>query len=62
MKKSKKKSAQEIQDDIFRRMSAQKKMLLGSQLWQLAKTLVGDKVNYVPPRSFGIIDGHRKNP
>lgn len=41
-----KKSAQEIQDEIFQKMSADRKIELGSQLWQLAKDLVGDKINY----------------
>ena len=50
------KSAQEIQDDIFRKMSADRKVELGSQLWQLAKNLVGDKIIYEayrPKASFG---------
>ncbi len=43
---SSKKSAQEIQDSIFRKMSADKKLELSSQLWQLAKELSGDKIYY----------------
>lgn len=46
MKKISKKSAQDIQDDIFRKMSADKKVELGSQFWRLAKDLVGDKITY----------------
>lgn len=38
--------AQEIQDNIFRRMSADRKVELGAELWKLAKDLVGDKINY----------------
>ncbi len=38
--------AQDRQDEIFRNMSADRKVELGSQLWQLAKDLVGDKINY----------------
>lgn len=45
-KQKNKKSAQEIQDEIFRRMSADRKVELGSQLWRLAKDLVGDKIHY----------------
>lgn len=41
-----KKTAQEIQDEIFRKMSSDKKIEVGSQLWMLAKDLVGDKINY----------------
>lgn len=43
--KAQKRNAQDIQDDIFRKMSAEKKVLLGFQLWELAKTIVGDKIN-----------------
>ena len=47
MKKLKsKKSAQDIQDDIFRKMSPDRRVEIGSQLWQLAKELVGNKINY----------------
>lgn len=44
------------QDAIFRKMSADKRMETGSQLWRLAKDLVGDKINYAkirPSASFG---------
>lgn len=46
MRKSFRKTAQDIQDDIFRKMSADRKVEVGSQLWRLAKDLVGDKINY----------------
>jgi hypothetical protein len=55
-KKNTKKTAQEIQDEIFRKMSADRKVKLGSQLWQLAKSLAGNKINYArkrPKTSFG---------
>ena len=42
----KKKSAQDIQDEIFRNMSADKKIHLASQLWSLAKELSRDKLYY----------------
>lgn len=38
-----KKSPQEMQDDIFRKMSADRKIEVASQLWRLARTLIGDK-------------------
>tara|TARA_Y100000310_G_scaffold293859_1_gene323813 strand:+ start:85 stop:279 length:195 start_codon:yes stop_codon:yes gene_type:complete len=37
---------QERQDNIFRNMSADRKVEIGSQLWRLAKDLVGDKISY----------------
>lgn len=49
-------SAQDRQDAIFRKMSADKKIELGSQLWQLAKELAGNKIRYGnnrPKTSFG---------
>lgn len=39
-------SAQERQDDIFRRMSADQKVAVGSLLWRLAKDLAGEKITY----------------
>ena len=50
------KSPQDIQDDIFKKMSPDKRIEYGSQLWKLAKSLVGDKINYGrnrPAPSFG---------
>lgn len=46
-----KKTGQEIQDQIFRKMSADRKIEVGSQLWQLAKTLAGNKIYYGRKRS-----------
>lgn len=46
MSKSNKKSAQEIQDEIFRKMTPDKKIELGSRLWLLAKELAKEKVCY----------------
>lgn len=54
-----KKSAQEIQDKIFRKMSADRKMELSSQLWRLAKELAGDKINYGTNRPQALIDKNR---
>lgn len=39
----KKKSPQEIQDGIFRKMSADKRIEAGSQLWKLAKAIIGNE-------------------
>lgn len=41
---------QEVQDTIFQTMSADQKIALGSALWQLAKALAKDKINYVQRR------------
>lgn len=40
------KSAQDIQDEIFRSMSADKKLELGSQLWMLARVVAGSKLDH----------------
>lgn len=34
-----KKKAQQIQDDIFKKMSAEKKLTISFQLWQLTREL-----------------------
>jgi len=44
--KTPKRSAQDIQDDIFRKMSADKKIELGYKLWLLAKELTKDKITH----------------
>lgn len=54
-------SAQDKQDEIFRKMSADKKIELGSQLWQLAKDLVGDKICYGKNRSQTSFSKNRQN-
>lgn len=52
MAKFKQKSAQDIQDEIFRKMSADKKIELASKLWLLGKELTGNnKINYGRNRS-----------
>lgn len=40
------KRGQEIQDAIFRKMSADQKVAFGSRLWHLAKALDSEKINY----------------
>lgn len=39
------KTAQEMQDEIFRNMSADEKVKVGSYLWKMAKEVVGNKIN-----------------
>ena len=41
-----KKTAQEIQDEIFKKMSINQKIKLGSNLWRLAKSLDSDKIDF----------------
>ncbi len=50
------KSAQDIQDDIFRKMSADKKLEIAAGLWLLAKALDADKID------FRIHGGNRSAP
>ena len=45
-RKSKIKNPQDIQDEIFRKMSADRKIELGAQLWLLAKELIDEKLYY----------------
>lgn len=40
------KTAQEIQDDIFRKMTADEKLEVWVGLWRLAKELAGDKIDF----------------
>lgn len=42
----KRKTAQEIQDEIFRRMSADKKLEAAAKLWLFAKSLDADKIDF----------------
>lgn len=41
-----KKTAQEAQDDVFRKMSADEKLEVWAGLWRLARDLGGDKLTY----------------
>lgn len=43
--------AQKMQDELFRQMTADEKLELGSKLWQLARDLVGKKILYEADRS-----------
>lgn len=55
-KQTKKPTAQDIQDEIFRKMSADNKIKLGSQLWRLAKELDKTKLDYGINRSKTTVD------
>ncbi|OGD33110.1 hypothetical protein A3C78_02480 [Candidatus Azambacteria bacterium RIFCSPHIGHO2_02_FULL_45_18] len=46
MPKTKQKSAQDIQDEIFRKMSSDRKIKLAADLWRLAKAIDSDKIKY----------------
>lgn len=46
-----KKTAQDIQDDIFRKMSDDRKIELWAKFWELARTLNGNKPAYGTNRS-----------
>jgi len=59
VEKYKGKSAQDIQDEIFRQMSAGKKMKLASGFFRLAKSLNPAAFNYGTRR---IIAKNSKNP
>ena len=39
-------SAQDTQDDIFQKMSADKKLEIAAKLWLLAKALDADKIDF----------------
>lgn len=41
-----KQNTQDIQDSIFRRMTADEKVILGSELWRLGRDIAPEKVLY----------------
>lgn len=49
--KFQRKSAEEVQDDIFRKMSADEKVRLGAELWKLGCALAKNKITYAAHRS-----------
>lgn len=49
-----KKTAQQIQDQIFKKMSAEKKLKLISSFWNFAKEMAGERI-------YHNIDGIRKH-
>ena len=62
MKEKKLNQAQEKQDEIFRGMSADKKIEIGSVLWKMAKNIVGDKINYAKKyRSTSLVGSSRRD-
>lgn len=48
-----KKTAQQIQDDIFRKMSVERKIRMASSFWNFAKTIAGVE------RIYHNLDGFR---
>ena len=46
------KSGQEIQDEIFQKMTVDQKIAFGSRLWRLAKELDSDKIDYGSNRIY----------
>lgn len=51
---------QDFQDSVFRRMSVDQKLLLGSQLWRLAQEIKPAEQTY-GSRSTRLARSHRKN-
>lgn len=60
-KKAGRKSAQDIQDDIFRKMSPSKKMEVAALLWRLGKNLSSDKIDYAKYRSDPSLGKYRQS-
>jgi nuclear transport factor 2 (NTF2) superfamily protein len=54
MKKTLSKNAQQIQDQIFRKMSAERKIRLASSFWSFTKEIARDRI-------YHNIDGIRKH-
>jgi len=42
----KKINPRDFQDKIFKRMTADQRVALGSQLWRFAKDIVGEKIDF----------------
>lgn len=56
-----KRSAQDMQDEIFRIMSADEKIKLGAGLWRLAKELDSSKITYGTIGSKRFIGANNRN-
>lgn len=56
-----KKTAQQIQDDIFRKMSAERKIKLASSFWHFAKEMAGIDRIYHKINIDGIRDYIKKS-
>lgn len=54
-----KKTAQDIQDDIFRKMSADERLKVWVGLWRLAKDLADNKITYGTNGSKNTSSKHR---
>ncbi|MBI2623770.1 MAG: hypothetical protein HYW65_04380 [Candidatus Liptonbacteria bacterium] len=61
MKAIYKETPQDIQDKIFSKMSADARVEVGAKLWELAKALVGEKINYGSKRPQTASRRNRKN-
>lgn len=59
MKKVERKTAQELQDEIFRKMSADQRLDLGVKLWKLGKALAPEKFAYGIRRPQRASNRHR---
>lgn len=55
-----KKTAQDIQDDIFRKMPADRKVELWAKFWELARILNGNKPAYGTNRSSPSLSKNRR--
>lgn len=53
------KTAQDIQDDIFRKMTADEKSKVWAGLWILAKDLASNKITHGTDGSKNAFDKHR---
>ena len=53
-------SAQDIQDEIFRRMSADEKIRIASELWWLGRELTSGKKRYGTNRSAKAVSNSRR--
>ena len=56
------KRGQEIQDEIFRKMSADQRVAFGSRLWRLAKALDSEKIDYGRNRPASSSQENSRNP
>lgn len=51
--------AQQIQDRVFKRMSADKKLRIGAELWKLGKVLADEKISHANQRPTHTPRRHR---
>lgn len=55
------KTAQDVQDDVFRKMSPDKRLEVWAMLWQMAKDIAGNKMVYGTDRSKNASGEYRRN-